>query len=142
FPTRASAVPRSALLDAPPRARRETVRRSSRRRSHSASRCDRDRSAAGNASGKLPHYEAEADVVGGTLAEAIGDARGKVCALLFRDAGAVEPPLAERQHPGSDAMRERRRPLDQPRIDFSKSRGLVNGGKLFWGRIPVMGLDR
>jgi hypothetical protein len=39
-------------------------------------------------------------------------------------------------------MRDRRRALDQPRIDFAEAGGLIDRGELLGRRIPVARLER
>src|SRR6185369_8643623 len=55
---------------------------------------------------------------------------------------AIEPALAEGRDPGGDAMLDRRRPFDQPCVDLTEARRLIDGGEFVRRGIPVAGLDR
>src|SRR2546430_1755465 len=54
----------------------------------------------------------------------------------------TSPATAEGRHPGGDAMLQRGRPLDQPRVDVLEARLFIDGDEVLDSGIPVGGIGR
>src|SRR5947209_1593870 len=74
--------------------------------------------------------------------KAVGDGGADVGALFFGNFRAIEPAAAEGGHPGGNAMLQRGRSLDQPRVDVLEAGLLINGDEILDSGIPIGGIGR